>query len=362
MGEKSGRKFDQKMKPFLVYQMLLKETDEEHFLTGEDIATDLFEIYGISAERRSIYRDIEAINQAIYAFENEISLEEAKELLKEDETLRTIRYNTHKKGFCVQQRKYELDDIRFLAECVYTSKFISESKAKLLLAVLSDFVSKYQESSIRHNAFTVDRTRTTNKTSLQNIAVINDAMSVLLDGKKHVPEKITFQYLSYTIEDLKKQVVRKHGEKITVSPYALLINEGNYYLLAYNSKGKLLTYRVDRMKNVTRIGEPREGKEQFDSIDLANYTRQTFSMFSGEEQNITLQFINILLDTMVERFGTQAIYAKMDEKHMRVTAKVSLSEPFYGWLAGFGKRVKLISPDEAIEKYREHIDKIRQMY
>lgn len=360
--ENRGRKLDQKMKPFLVYQMLMRETDEEHVLKGEDIATDLFEIYGISAERRSIYRDIEAINQAICAFEEGITLEEATKLIEEDETLRAIRYSTQKRGFYAQRRKYELDDMRFLAECVYASKFISESKAKLLLDVLCDFVSKYQEKAIRHDALTIDRTRTTNKTSLNNIAVINEAMSTNLNGQKHVPKKITFQYLSYVIEDLKKQVVRKHGDKYKVSPFALLISDGNYYLLAQNEKGAMKTYRVDRMKNVEKTDEPREGDAQFDSIDLKNYTRQTFSMFGGKEENVTLQFINPLLDTMVERLGTNAIYARVDDRHMRVTAKVSLSEPFYGWLASFGKKIKLIAPDAAIEKYREHIDKIRQMY
>ena len=50
--ENSGRKYDQKMKPFLVYQYLMRETDEEHFVSAQDIVEYLQENFGISAEHR----------------------------------------------------------------------------------------------------------------------------------------------------------------------------------------------------------------------------------------------------------------------------------------------------------------------
>ena len=79
--ESSGRKYDQKMKPFLVYQYLMRETDEEHFASSQDIIEYLQENFEISAERRSIYRDIHEINKAILALQEEITLEEAEKLL-----------------------------------------------------------------------------------------------------------------------------------------------------------------------------------------------------------------------------------------------------------------------------------------
>ena len=73
--ENSGRKYDQKMKPFLVYQYLMRETDEEHFVSAQDIVEYLQENFGISTERRSIYRDIHEINKALLATTEGISLE-----------------------------------------------------------------------------------------------------------------------------------------------------------------------------------------------------------------------------------------------------------------------------------------------
>ena len=111
--ENSGRKYDQKMKPFLVYQYLMSETDEEHFASTQDIVEYLQENFGISAERRSIYRDIQEINKAVLALQEGVTLEEAEELLYEDEEYKTIRH-IKRKGFYVSQRNYEEEDIRLL--------------------------------------------------------------------------------------------------------------------------------------------------------------------------------------------------------------------------------------------------------
>ena len=35
---------------------------------------------------------------------------------------------------------------------------------------------------------------------------------------------------------------------------------------------------------------------------------------------------------------------------------------FYGWLLGFGKRVKLTYPDDAVEGFKAYLDKVRAIY
>jgi hypothetical protein len=55
-----GRKGDQKMKPYLVYEYLMRNSDENHVVSASEVGGYLEE-FGISAERRSIYKDIEEI-------------------------------------------------------------------------------------------------------------------------------------------------------------------------------------------------------------------------------------------------------------------------------------------------------------
>lgn len=360
-----GKQVNQKVKPYIVLQYLLKMTDDEHTQTASEICAYLQE-RGISAERRSIYRDIEEINKVSLMLEENCTIFEAEEMLldDEDDELKLVVYNKTKKGFYVRQRHFDLNDIRLLAESIYSSKFLTETQTKRLVDVACEFVSDYQAERIRHNVFLTDRVKTNNKSVLNNISIINEAMSKEIEGEKHIPEKISFKYLKYTIDNVGNQVERRHGAKYVVSPYQLLINDGNYYLLAFDDYSKeIRRYRVDRMKGVSFTGEPREGKEAFDEIDLHTYTQRVFSMFGGEQKRVTLRFINPLLDAVVDRFGKEGvIYRKEDDTHFSVTAKVEISDQFYGWLLGFGKKVKVLAPDDVKEKFVAYMDKIREMY
>lgn len=372
-----GKKPNQKLKPYLVLQYLLRNTDEDHVVSGDTIA-EFLKRCGVDAERRSIYRDIEDINKVMWLRENKkftaddeeddgITIEDAAAAIEEDEGEKIVQYQKHskdKKGFYVQ--RYDVNDIRLLAECVYSAKFLSESEADRLAKIVCDNVSKYQREKIRHNAFLTDRVKTQNKTVLGNIGTINDAMSFRIDGEAHTPEKISFQYLKYSISDMSQQVVRRGGQRYTVSPYKLLINDGNYYLLAYSDHFKdMATYRVDRMKDVRLTGKPREGKEVFEVIDLRAYTKRVFSMFGGDQQRVTIRFINPLLDAVVDRFGNDRStvwYNKFDDRHFAVTTQVEISEQFFGWILGFGKKAKLLAPDDVVDQFRAYMDKIRGIY
>ena len=361
-----GKKPNQKLKPYVVLQYLLKCTDENNVATAFDIIGYLKEDCDIDAERRSIYRDIEEINTVALMLEEECTIGQAAEMLADDEDgeLKLVVYDKKKKGFYVRQRKYDLNDIRLLAECVYSSKFISQGQADRLADVVCEFVSEHQADKIRHNAFLTDRVKTNNRQVLANIATINEAMSRKIDGEPHTPEKITFKYLKYSVGDMSKQVERRRGAKYIVSPFQLLINDGNYYLLAFDDYSKeMRTYRVDRMKDVDPMGEPREGEEDFKKIDLRTYTQRVFSMYGGEQKLVEIRFINPLLDAVVDRFGTKDVqYAKVDETHFSVTAKVEISDQFFGWLLGFGRKAKLLYPEDVLEKFRTYMDRIREMY
>ena len=97
---KHGKQVNQKIKPYVVLQYLLKESDENNVKSAYDII-EFLELCGISAERRSIYRDIEEINRVSLMLEEEITIDEAEEMLFDDEedALKLIVYDKSKKGF-----------------------------------------------------------------------------------------------------------------------------------------------------------------------------------------------------------------------------------------------------------------------
>lgn len=354
-----GRKPNQKMKAYLVMQYLLRHTDESHAQDAPKICAYLEEI-GIEAERRSIYTDIEEINKVLWMEENGCTLSEAEEDLK-DETNRAIVYSTKQRGFYVQRRRHELLDVQLLAECINAAKFIPQRDVNRLADMVCELVSEADAKKIRNESLVVDRVKTLNKGVLYNISTLHDAMAAELDGAPHTPEKVSFHYLTHQINDLEKPVERRR--KYVVSPYQLIIDNGNYYLLAFDdAKQDVRTFRVDRMKNVVRESDPRAGKDVFKKLDMKTYTQRVFAMYGGEMKRVQLRFINSLLDTVIDRFGTKdAHYAKADDRHFVVVADVEISDQFFSWLCGFGKRVKVETPDVA-EAYTAHLNKIAKLY
>ena len=91
--------------------------------------------------------------------------------------------------------------------------------------------------------------------------------------------------------------------------------------------------------------------------------QRTFSMYSGERMRVKMRFITQLLNTAIDRFGRRGvIYEKADDDHFYVTADVEVSNQFFGWICGFGRRAKIISPEPVVKKFEEFLDKIREMY
>lgn len=337
-----GKRENQKYKALLVAKYLMEFTDENHSCTVNELIDYLKYEHGIEAERRSIYRDIAALRGVLGM---------------------DIEGSTGGK-YRLASRQFEQDDLRILAECVHAARFISASKAKELVETIGELGSIYQSESLQHEVFLIDRVKSTQKGTLNIISTINSAMAKKLDGKLHAPQKISFKYMKHTIDDVNSMVEKYHGKIYKVSPYRLLINDGNYYLLAFDDKAQdMRTYRIDRMKDVKLLPEPQEGKEAFEAIDLQSYTQRVFSMFGGEKKTVSMQFENSLLDSVIDRFGTKnASYSKVDDEHFSVSVEVELSNQFYSWLLQFGKKAKITHPKAVVNKMKKFLENMVSRY
>ena len=371
---KAGLEKNQKLKAYLILSLLQKKTDKNHVLNATEIA-DAITTYGISAERRSVGRDIMAINEAVLlAHEEALDVDEARELVEDGQE--TIVYDAMRKGYYYDNLFCDFEDIRLAAECIYAAKFIDEARAERMIEeIICKNISKYQKDEILHDIFVTDRVHTSNTKLYRIIETITEAMRHRVEDDKddlktkykHRPEQISFQYMTYKLEDVTKQVERGEGKEYVVSPHRLMVCDGNYYLLAYNPKSKrekVRMYRVDRMKDVKRIrGSEREGFAEIGEVDLETYTKTHFGMFEGVGENVTIRFTNNLLDAVVDRFGTKGvIYQRHDDKHFTVTTKVYISPQFYGWVFGFGNGAKILKPAKVKREYSELLKKLIGMY
>lgn len=174
---------------------------------------------------------------------------------------------------------------------------------------------------------------------------INDAINA---GKQ-----ISFQYYDYT--GLKKKVLKNKGEVYRLSPYKLLWNGDNYYVLGYSEKkSKVINFRVDRIASKPEILD-KDIIPMPDDFDIENYTKEVFFMFSGEKVLVDLRCDNSLMKTMVDRFGEDVTTLAYDMTSFRVQTEVSASPTFLGWVFGFNGKVQILALESVKEQYRQMI-------
>ena len=108
-----------KLKLFRIFNYLLEYTDEEHTVTASDIIKEL-ERYGITAERKSVYSDLEALAEL------GIDIEKSTD------------------GYYIGERDFDLPELKLLVDAVQSSKFITRKKSGELIKKLEKLTSRYQ--------------------------------------------------------------------------------------------------------------------------------------------------------------------------------------------------------------------------
>lgn len=172
---------------------------------------------------------------------------------------------------------------------------------------------------------------------------------------------IRFKYFEYTVT--KERRIRRNGDWYVVSPFALMWDDENYYMVAWDANaGSLKHYRVDKMLEITALKDAREGKEAFAEVDMAAYAKKTFGMFTGQDRSVRLRFKNILAGTVFDRFGRDVMLIPDGEDHFVVTLDVAVSPQFYSWLFGFGTDVEILSPDDIRERAADLAQQIADQY
>lgn len=316
---------NQRLKQIYLMKVLLDNTDETHSLTMPEIVTALNE-YGISAERKSIYDDIEALR----VFGMDIIGEKSG---------RTFMYH-------VGSRDFELAELKLLVDSVQSSKFITAKKSNELISKIEKIASKHEAKQLQRQVFVSERIKTMNESIYYNVDIIHSAIAN--------NAKIKFQYFQWNVN--KQQELRHDGEYYLISPWALTWDDENYYMIGYDHKvGIIKHYRVDKMLRIEETVENREGRQHFRQFDMAVYAKKMFGMFDGKEQSVRIECINSLAGVMIDRFGKSVSMIKKDEDHFVVNVTVAVSRQFFGWIISLGSGVVITEPDNVVEQLKEEI-------
>ena len=325
----------QKLKLLYIVKILTQLTDEEHPMSATEICERLAEC-GVTAERKSIYNDIECLVSFGYDI---------------------IFTRTPKNGYFLASREFELPEIFLLCDAVRSAKFISEKKTRELTAKLDGLISKYQSKRNIHGIYIDSSNKTHNEELFYNIDSINTAIT---EGKK-----IKFTYSKRVLQE-GKNIVTESKTRI-VSPYAMTWQFDYYYLIGnYEKYDNLMNLRIDRIHSVEILDEPirhfSEVSDYSDTFDVADYTKKLFGMFGGNTQEIKLRCSNKLLEQVTDRFGENIFITNVNEKTFDFTAKAAVSEGLVTWIMNYGDNIKVIKPDDLKQKIIDRADKILKIY
>ena len=137
-------------------------------------------------------------------------------------------------------------------------------------------------------------------------------------------------------------IITNKGEVYTISPYSLIWCGDYYYVVGYsNKKERIVTFRVDRIALTPEILE-KEYIPAPDDLNVAEYTKQVFSMFDGKQTEVDLRVDNSLMKTMIDRFGDDVTTLAYDMESFRIKITVSVSPTFFGCVFGFVGKVQIL--------------------
>lgn len=309
----------QKLKLLYLRDYLCKNTDEMHPASVQKLI-DYLAMQDIQAERKSIYDDIRNLN---------------------DYGIEVLHKGGKNGGYYVSQRDFQLHELKLLVDAVLSSRFLSSKQSALLIKKLAALSSSHESELLRRELVLSGRLKAANEDAFSNVDLLHEAIGA--------DSQITFRYFDWGV-DLQKHF---RDKTYTASPYALLWDDENYYLIAHSEKHGLTHFRVDKMEQIALTCKHRIFTDEARQFDPASYSKEVFGMYRGERKKVKLRFENALAGVVVDRFGRDIMLIPDGKDHFTMTTTVSISPNFLGWIAGFGGRAAVIFPKSAVDEYRK---------
>lgn len=319
---------NQKLKLLRLYDVLLRQSDEEHPISVPELIKAL-DRWDIKAERKSVYDDMGALAE-----------------LGVDIQSRKGR----NAGWFIGVRDFELAELKLLVDAVQSSRFITKRKSDSLIRKLEKLASIHQAHQLQRQVYVDRRVKAMNESIYYNVDILHSAIA----GQN----VITFQYFDHNVK--KERVFRREGGIYRVAPYGLIWNSENYYLVGEDEQlGQLRHYRVDKMARLEQTEERCRVPADF---NVADYAQKHFGMFSGSEVNMTLRFRSDMAGVVLDRFGQDVMLIPDGEEYFTVTLPLVMSPQFFGWLFGLGDGVELTAPERAVQAYRAQLAAVSGLY
>ena len=318
-------KKNNKLKLIFLRDIMTNETDKEHPLTTEQLLSKLEEL-DIKCDRRTLSEDIKCLNSIGTGISS--------------------CQSGHKKGYYIEERGFSKSELRILLDAVAASNFITQEKTDELSDRIVALAGSYKAQVLKKPRRIVNRCKHNNESIYESIDIIEQAIEQT--------KKISFKYFQL---DEKKRREFKKKERYILDPLDLVIEDGNYYLVAYNPKySNTNNYRLDRMVEVELEDESISSNAR--ELKIGDYKSSSFKMFNGEKKLVKLEFERKCLNAVYDKFGEGVAVKTLTGDKRRVGVMVQISPTFYGWVFQFKGDMRIVEPSEVVEEYKKILKRI----
>lgn len=308
----------------LLLQFLKNYASPESPVTIADI-TAMFNEFGITADRRSIYSLLDDINDTV-------------------QPVHKMRFHNHHTYTFQPDISYA--DAHILLEAIsinpalpYRDKLRLSNKIKALLPIP-------QHLSLPEP----------NRTN-PNVQTTYDALQVLLEAIR-TGHLISFLY--FDKDPLGRKKYRHDKKPYILQPMQILFSNDRYYCICWsNTKKQPLNFRIDKMDHIT-ITQDLAVPVTF---DLDSYMNKTFHMYTGTSQTITIRCQNAFSSVLYDSFSEDTILINAcDTDTFTVTIRTAIVPTLISWLFQFHKEVEVLCPQSLIETLVHIANEVSQTY
>ena len=311
-----------------IYDVLKKYSDVDHILSVKDIIKYVKKEFDEEIEDRTVRRNIRVLIEKL-----DIDIETFKE---------------NRRGYYLRTKDFEFSEIKMIIDLLHYSKFMEETFSVEIEEKLKGLLSISEQKTINETEKTEvysKNIKTINKDVLNNIEVLSNSIKS--------KTKVKIEYYRY---DLNKKLKLETTKR--VSPYAIFCENEFYYLIAYNEKFNELSYfRLDRIKNIKSTEIPNVKTNQ----SIKDFVQSSVYMFGGEREVIELKCDMLILDAVIEKFGTNIEIQKIDDNHFKVKLYVC-PKGLKMWIMQYLNYVEVLEPTSIREELKNNLKEILKRY
>ncbi len=311
-----------KLRLLYTYKLLCELSDEEHPLSTNQLIELLRDRYGISTHRITLASDIQAL---------------------QDFGVDIYKTGSSQNMYFIASRDFDLPELKLLMDAVASSKFITEKKSQELMKKLSGLASVNQAASLKRNLSAEGRLKQGNEKIYYIMDAINEAINRGV--------KISFKYFQYDVA--KRRRLRHGGQVYVFSPYNLVWNGDYYYAVGYSDKhGGIACFRVDRIAGIPELLDE-TAQPQPEDFDVSVFLKTVFSMYNSPGSDVELTCQESTMDAVIDRFGEDVQTRINPDGTFTARAHVAVNPVFFGWVFGFGGKIKITAPEQVRQRYAE---------